>query len=127
MNTKAANHWTFKELMSLPHRDWQLHSTYSSVLIISTRKVHDSGYAMMAIIGCQKSIPIEIAATCCDDIEWTIPWLGHQYSDNHRSGQFRTDCMIKSGALHIWANYADFTVSHALSSVTITVNKKEPT
>lgn len=127
MNTKFVNHWTFEELISLPHRDWQKESTYSSILIISTKEVHDSGYAMMAIIGCQKGIPTEIAATCCDDIEWAIPWLGYQYSDGHRGGQFRTDCMIESGAMHIWANYASFTVGNALSSITITVNKKEPT
>lgn len=120
---KHLNEWSHKELMALPVRDWQDEKTYDSVLVVSARKKHDSGWAIMAIIGCEKAEPIEIACACCDDIEWKFPaptlYGGGQFS----LGQMRTDCALKSGALHAWIRGYRFKVGAALSSTEIEVVK----
>lgn len=102
---KEINQWSRSELLLLPVRDWQTPSDYRSVLILNTRKKHDSGWSIVAIIGVEKE-PVEIAAMCCDDIEWNIR-------------NMRMDCALKSGAMHVWKTGSRFRVGEALSSVTI--------
>jgi hypothetical protein len=119
---KHLNEWSHKELMALPVRDWQEEKTYDSVLVVSTRKKHDSGWAVMAIIGCEKQEPIEIACACCDDIYWKFP-APHFYGKGFTLGQMRTDCAMKSGALHPWMYGYRFKVGAALSSTEIEVVK----
>lgn len=58
---KTLNQWSRDELMKLPVRAWDADSEYDSLLTISTRRKHDSGWAMMAIIGVVDSQPVEIA------------------------------------------------------------------
>ncbi len=101
--------------MALPVRDWDKRTKYDSLLIVSTRKKHDSGWAMMAIIGVCDNAPQEIAVSCCDDIEWKLPAMRF----DGLIGQFRTDCAIKSGAIHAWQRDSYFIVGEALSSTTI--------
>lgn len=59
-------HWndcTKKELLALPKRKWDETSTYDSVLLVSTRRKHDSGYNYFAVVGVdEKGTPVEIAA-----------------------------------------------------------------
>lgn len=109
-----------KELMALPVRPWDKESLYDSVAIITTRRKHDSGWACMAIIGCNKQVPVEIASMCSDDIEWKLPdaqrfGARKQYS----IGQMRMDCSLKSGAVHAWSSHHRFKVGAALSSIEI--------
>lgn len=61
MNRRNCIEWSKKELLALPERDWKKISSYDSLLIVPTRKKHNSGYNLFAIIGCNGSIPIEIA------------------------------------------------------------------
>lgn len=104
------------DLLALPVRAWDAVTVYDSIAILSTRQKHDSGYAVMAIIGCRNGLPIEIAAQCCDDIEWCAPpMLGAGYT----IGQMRTDCWLKSGAIHAWSRVNRFRVGAALSSMTV--------
>jgi hypothetical protein len=112
----SINEWTKSELLSLPHRQWNNDSPrYDSLLIISTGKKHESGWAMMAIIGCRKLKPVEICTACSDDIEWKMP-----------VGQYRSDCAIKSGALHIWTREGKFRVGTSLSSTEIELCRERP-
>ena len=112
---KSLNEWSKKDLMGLPDRDWQDDSRiYDSLLLLSTRKKHDSGWAIMAIIGVKDGAPIEIACQCADDIDWKLPSMPHTYI-----GQMRTDCCLKSGAIHFWFNKGKFRVGTALSSTDI--------
>jgi len=97
-----------KDLLALPHRDWNKTTEYDSLYLVPTGKKHDSGYSIIAIIGCNKNIPIEIAATC-DDICWGFP-ANHPYYNafletrGYRAHIMRTDCEFPSGILRIWAS-----------------------
>ena len=51
-----------KELLSLPERKWSEESEYISLLLVSTRLKHESGYNCFAVVGCKDgSTPTEIA------------------------------------------------------------------
>lgn len=117
---KHLNEWSRSDLLSLPVRGWKETSTYDSLLILSTRKKHDSGWAVMAIIGVVAGQPTEIASACCDDIEWKLPTM-RGVSDDYTIGQMRMDCALKSGALHAWSHANRFRVGMALSSTQIEV------
>lgn len=115
------NEWPKTALLALPHRKWCDDSPrYDSVLIVSTGKKHDSGWAMIAIIGVRVRKPVEVCTVCSDDIEWKLPpakTLGP--NAEYSIGQFRTDCAIKSGALHVWTSEGKFLVGASLSSTEI--------
>ena len=119
------NSWSYKELMALPFRKWDEEKEYESLLLISTRKKHDSGWAVMAIIGVRNGQPEEIACACCDDIEWKLPPMKTFGCGRWYIGQFRTDCALRSGAIHAWQNDAKFRVGKALSSTTIEMIRNE--
>ena len=62
--------YTRKELLALPHRNWNDVTSYSSILLVPTYELHDSGWRIIAIVGCNDNgTPKEIAAFC-DDIQW---------------------------------------------------------
>ena len=123
MEKKPLNKYLRKELISLPVRKWDVESEYDSVLLLSTGKKHDSGWAIMIIIGVVSFVPTEIAVHCCDDIEWKMPDM-KRYGSGLSIGQLRMDCAYKSGALHAWSENVKFKVGIALSSTTIELTKK---
>ena len=118
-SVRDLNSWSHKELMALPVRKWDDEKEYDSLLLVSTRKKHDSGWAIIAIIGVRDSQPEEIACACCDDIEWKMPPMTTFGNGRWTTGQFRTDCAFRSGALHAWQRGARFKVGAALSSTTV--------
>lgn len=100
-----------KELRNLPVRKWDEPKEYRSIIVISSGKKHDSGWALMYIIGIdEKRNPIEIAA-CCDDICWKIP--------SPQEFDFRNDMYFPSGAVHFWSAKYNFHVGSSLSSTDI--------
>lgn len=102
---------TLKELRKLPTRKWDEVKTYQSIIVIPSGVQHDSGWALMYIIGLDsQEKPIEIAAAC-DDICWKIP-ISVKYS-------FRTDMFYGNGAIHFWSNEYSFRVGASLSSTDI--------
>lgn len=121
---------TRKALLALPHRKWDAVSVYDSLYIVPTRKKHDSGYMMIAVIGAntdadKKHLVGEIAAWC-DDINWCFP-VAHPY-DQIRPGVhtsvLRTDMLFPSGIVHMWASgehyfKGRFKVGRSLSSTEI--------
>lgn len=118
-SVRDLNSWSHKELMALPVRKWDDEKEYDSLLLLSTRKKHDSGWAVIAIIGVRDHRPEEIACACCDDIEWKLPAMTTFGNGRWTTGQFRTDCAFRSGALHAWQRGARFKVGAALSSTTV--------
>jgi hypothetical protein len=106
------------DMLKLPVREWDKVSTYDSVCIIPTRKKHDSGYAIIAIVGLRASEPVEIACLCADDIEWLV---GEGVLD---IAQLRMDATYPAGIIHVWSKHFQFTVGETLSSTRITVVKK---
>ena len=119
------NKWTRKMFLSLPRREWDETSSYDSIVILDNRTKHDSGYACMVIIGIEKGVPKEVCAEWCDDIEWIIP--SPRLCETYPIGQFRTDCFLKSGAMHVWSHNAIFIVGIAVSSVTIELRRIDGT
>lgn len=117
---KSINEWSKDELLALPVRGWQEPATYDSVLLISTDQEHDSGWAVIAILGVRDSVPVEIAVDCCDDIEWILP-EARKLNDKFVIGQFHMDCALASGAMHCWSRDGKFKVGPALSSTSITL------
>lgn len=99
------------ELKKLPVRPWDKETTYHSLLVIPSGKKHDSGYAIMYIIGCdEKNVPIEIAAAC-DDIVWKIP--------EKVDYDLRNDMFYPSGVLRYHSHKYDFRVGYCTSSTDI--------
>jgi hypothetical protein len=116
---KSLNQWGRDELLKLPTRAWDADSEYDSLLLLSTRRKHDSGWAIMAIIGVRDSQPVEVACACCDDIEWKLPPMVTVGGGAYSMGQMRMDFAMRSGALHAWARKAKFRVGAALSSTEV--------
>lgn len=111
------NKFTIKQLKNLPRRDWNEVKTYDSIIVISSGKKHDSGWALMYIVGCDANrVPFEIAAAC-DDICWKIA--------NPTEYDFRNDMFFPSGAIHFWGNERSFKVGASLSSTDIYVISKK--
>lgn len=100
-----------KELLDLPFRKWDEVKAYTSIAVVPSGKKHDSGWALMYIIGLDsEKRPVEIAAAC-DDICWEIPAAaGHN---------FRNDMFYPSGIIHFWSNGYSFKVGASLSSTDV--------
>lgn len=106
-----------KELDSLPRREWDKESVYGSVMLLPSRKKHDSGWMVINIIGCRDGKPVEIATECCDDINWI-----YRASQDYR---LRTDMAYPSGIAHMWGNDIQFRVKHSLSSTDIVIEDRQ--
>lgn len=115
-----------KELLALPKRHWDKTTEYDSLLLVPNGK-HDSGYALIAIVGVNQRTPVEIAAYC-DDIVWGFP-TEHPYDSvylprcGYHAHVMRTDC-LPSGIIHIWASSENtfsgrFRVGSSLSSTEV--------
>lgn len=97
-----------KELLKLPKKQFGKTTIYDSIVVINTKRKHDSGWALMAIIGLDETQkPIEIAAYC-DDIHWEFNGLS-----------FKNDMFYPSGIIHFWSNKAKFEVGASLSTTDI--------
>lgn len=55
---KHVKDWTRKELLALPHRGWADDiGMFDSLVIVPTRRKHDSGYSCMEIIAVRDGVP----------------------------------------------------------------------
>ena len=96
--------YTKKELLSLPKKDWHLDKSYSSILLVSTRKKHPSGFNLFVVVGCERGKPIEICGhmddfrfgNICDDnncymdpFKVAIDCSMHGVFQIHSDGQYR--------------------------------------
>lgn len=100
---------TKKELLNLPVRERNIASKYKAILLVSSRKKHDSGYNLFAVVGCENgSNPTEIAA----------------YMDNFQAEDgllnFDIDCSMH-GVFRLWHRRAHmrFAVGSAGSTTQI--------
>lgn len=113
------NKLKIKELRKLPHRKWGEVKRYRSILLINSGRKHDSGFALIYIIGIEDDEPKEIAASC-DDINWLIK----QQADFYLCGEMRTDMYYPSGIIRMWSNEFDFEVGVSVSSVKLKLVKR---
>jgi hypothetical protein len=107
---------TRKDLLSLPERDWNIQSTYDSLLIMNSRKKHESGWAKIIVVGVNDSIPIEIITQSSDDI-----MIMFDKEKLFLDSSIHFDCCPKSGAFHLWRRDKSFEVDWSLSSLKITL------
>ena len=61
---KNVNNITRKELLELPRQKEDSDCLYNSIIVVKTRKMHDSGYNIMVIVGVINHIPTEIISYC---------------------------------------------------------------
>jgi len=119
---KALNTWTRKELLALPHRAWDKETTYTSILILQSTNIHDSGYRCFIIIGCMDAKPVEIITEWADDLNW---FIAPQDLPSYSYAPFtHMDCMKKSGAIRVWKREYKFKIGAALSSTDISLIKE---
>ena len=121
---KHLNQYTREELLALPTRDWKDESVYDSILLLQSDDLHDSEYRCMIIIGVIDSVPVEIAYSYCDDIEWLTPYP-NILAGMYPQGQMRMECLDTSRAFHPWSICSKFKVGCSLSSITIEVIRSE--
>ena len=104
-----------KELLKLPEREWNKTTVYKNIAIVTTGKKHDSGWALLAIIGMDGEKPIEIAAYC-DDVVWET------VSDKYA---LRNDAFYPSGIIRYWSYKYNFEVGNSLSSTDVRMVPKK--
>lgn len=114
VKTKKQKPATRDNLLAAKRRQWDEKSTYNDIYIVPTRKKHDSGWMVMAIVGVKDDGSFEQAAWC-DDICWNIASMRKEYT-------MRNDCTYPGGIIHFWN--ARFTVGCSLSSTDITVEER---
>ena len=115
---------SIKELRKLPVRDLlDTNKLYDHILIINSGKKHDSGYALMAIVGVNydtenKKYLMEISAYC-DDLHLKISdkIIPYQWK-GFIEPVVRTD-MYTTGVLRYWSNHGKFVVGMSLSSLDV--------
>ena len=84
-----------EELLKLPKRDLNKTSSYTSILFVNTRKKHESGYNLFAIIGCKDGTPMEICGYM-DDFRFNPYWKdGGVLSDTLMMSDIAFDCSMK--------------------------------
>ena len=98
--TKEWQDWTKKELLSLPVRDFRESSIYSSVLLVPTRKMHDSGFNLFAVIGCNEGVPVEIAGYMDDFRLTSDSWCADNVVLDSNCVSF--DCSMH-GVFRLWS------------------------
>lgn len=103
-----------KDLRLLSVRKWDEVKKYEKLYLIPSGKKHDSGFALMYIVGVNGK-EMEIAATC-DDVCWDFSKA--QYSD------VRNDMLYPSGIVQYWSNKFYFEVGHSLSSTNVCLVEK---
>ena len=109
------NEMSKKELLALPQRKRNNVKGYNSILLVSTKKKHCSGYNFYAVIGINPD-EMEVAGYM-DDMSLI----------NQSSKEIRIDCSMK-GVFHLWISCGrnqeiKFEVGESLSSTAITVKE----
>lgn len=95
---------TRKDLLSLPYRPHGCTSIYDSILVIPEKRLHDSGYSCITVIGVRNKQPIHILTKCSDVI--------HMKGDS-----WNMDCLPKSKVMQIFNFDSKIFVGPASSSL----------
>jgi hypothetical protein len=87
--------FTKEELLKLPQRKWDKEGVYMSVLFVNTKRKHDSGYNLFAIIGCEDGqYPTEICGYM-DDFRFYPCTKNKDFSDTLMMSDITFDCSMK--------------------------------
>ena len=109
-----------EDLLNLPEKPFTEVKTYDCLLIVPTRRKHDSGWRLMAIVGCSyKTGPIEIAAFC-DDIQLVLP---QKVGVNYAYNIIHYD-MILANCIRYWSNGYQFQIGCGCSTTDVKLVKR---
>jgi hypothetical protein len=114
------NNMMRKQFEAVPHREkWDEHITCDCIVIMPTRKMHDSGYRAMDFVAIKDGKPLMRLSGCSDVIH--IDGIGgggykRQYSDLVKRKSWSIDCLKKSGLLRMWVNQCNLICGGSLSS-----------
>ena len=109
------NKMTRKQLLELPIRAWDETKDYSAIIVVPTGRKHDSGFALMALVGCdERGVPSEIAAYC-DDLQWITKVTVYG---------FQCDMFYKNRCLRFHSNEFKFRVGCSLSTTEVEMIRK---
>lgn len=114
--------YTRKQLMSLPkrlHEDGETGNVYDSIIILNSRKKHDSGWANFIVIGAIKGEPTEIISDYCDSIFWK-----NDHGELRKYNALRIDMSYPSGAVHFFGCIR-FKIGYISSTVEIQIIEAE--
>lgn len=110
------------ELLALPQKDFTKIETYESIIIVPTRKKHESGWRLMAIVGCKcidgtHNIPCEIAGYC-DDLEFNIKNRDYFAKLDYIPSLYSCD-MLLSNCIRFHSNICHFEIGMCCSSTDV--------
>lgn len=120
---------TRKQFEVIPHREkWNEHVTCDSIVILPTKRMHDSGYRAMDFVAIKDMKPLCRVAGHSDVIH--IEGIGgggykKEYSELVERKSWSIDCLKKSGLLRMWVNGCDLICGSSLSSFEIWSVKTE--
>lgn len=103
---KTVEHMRKKDLLALPKRRWGAEAEYTSIVLIPSNEMHESGYPIITVVGVDWMRPVEIAAESCDVVD-----LG--------SCRVGINILPKSGLTHILARGYRLNVGADLSTLII--------
>lgn len=113
--TDNGENMTRNQLLALPCRAWNDVKDYLCIIVVPTGKKHGSGWALMAIVGCNENgKPYEIAAYC-DDIQWVTQQTEYE---------FRTDMFYKNSCIRFHSREFKYRVGASLSTTEIKMVKR---
>jgi len=96
------NEMTRKELLDVPHKERQEDiGEFDSLIIIPTRRKHDSGYRMMEFVAVKGGKPFRRVSGWSDVVH-----IGGMSAliDKPKKVAWSIDCLMKSGLLHLFCH-----------------------
>lgn len=111
--TKPIGQWTRKEFEALPERKWSENiGEFDCLIILPTKRIHDSGFRCMDFIAVIKSVPTYRLSGWSDIIHIDgIGGYGYKWFENYRgipdmirAVGWSIDCLKTSGLLRMFAN-----------------------
>jgi len=118
---------TRKEFDKLPESKWGDIITCNSIVLLPTRRMHDSGYRCMDFVAVRNGIPI-CRLSGYSDVMHIEGFGGYGYKwvdkyghcpDMIPTNAWNIDCLSKSGLLQIFVSGKDIICGQALSSFEI--------
>lgn len=95
------NEWTRKQLEALPSREkWDKLIECNSVIILPTRKIHDSNFRCMDFVAVKDNIPICRLSGCSDVIH--LDGISGNLLTGKVPHPWSIDCLKKSGLLRLF-------------------------
>lgn len=111
-------------VMDLPYKPNSEPQVYSYLLIVPSRRKHDSGWTQIQVVGSKNSggTELELCTSFSDDLNIYLPSMLTKGYET-----LRMDCFHPSGILRLWSNHFDFEIGFATSSFSVKLVNKEQT